>query len=90
MEIYTTRRGTRIAVGDAFRDVGRADARTLRVVALGEPYLDWRGIRRCEVTYRIVAQVGATKVPQGTKTVDAERLADRAVYVRVENAGGEA
>lgn len=88
MEIYTTRRGTRIAVGDAFRDVARADARTLRVVEISEPYDDWKGVRRCQITYRIVAQVGATTLPERPERIDAERLADRHLFVRVEGGQG--
>ncbi|WP_280393472.1 hypothetical protein [Nocardia wallacei] len=90
MEIYTTTRGTRIALGDRFRDVGRSDARTLLVVEIGKPYADWKGTRRCPVTYRVVAQVGQTKLPSQVKTIDAERLADRKLFVRVGSAGGEA
>lgn len=89
MEIYTTSKGTRIAVGDRFRDVSRTDARTLLVVEIGEPYADWKGTRRCPITYRIVAQVGKTELPSQVKTIDAERLADRKLFVRV-GAGGEA
>lgn len=90
MEIYTTRRGTRIAIGDRFRDVSRADARTLLVIAIGSPYRDWKGVQRCPVGYRVVAQVGRTTVPETVKTIDAERLADRSLFVRVGSAGGEA
>ncbi|WP_280336086.1 hypothetical protein [Nocardia wallacei] len=87
MEIYTTRRGTRIAVGDRFRDTRRADARTLLVIAVGSPYRDWKGVRRCPIGYRVVAQVGKTAVPETVKTIDAERLADRSLFVRVGSGG---
>ncbi|MBB5918954.1 hypothetical protein BJY24_007887 [Nocardia transvalensis] len=87
-EIYTTSRGTRIALGDRFQDVARADARTLLVVAIGEPYADWKGVRRCPIDYRIVAQVGKAKCSAAVKTIDAERLADRKLFARIASGGG--
>jgi hypothetical protein len=83
MNAYTTPKGRTVKVGDLYRDVRRVDARTLRVDAIDGPYRDWKGTTRCPVHYTVVAQAGGKTPSPLSKTIEADRLTNPALFVLV-------
>ena len=84
MDAYTTPQDRTVKVGQLYRDAKRSDARTLRVEAIDGPYLDWSGVERCQVHYRVVAQDGGKTPSPLSKTIEATRITDPKLFTLVE------
>lgn len=78
MDAYVTPSDRVVAVGQLYREVGRENPRTIRVVAIDGPYRDWKGIERCQVHYLVV--VGVEQIPARSEVVDAGVLTDPALF----------
>jgi hypothetical protein len=69
MNEYATPKGKTVKVGDTYRDANRAEPRTLRVTAIGDPWPDFKGKERCNVELDVLDADGAA-----IRAVDMEAL----------------